>query len=1316
MVQSWGLSYFAAYTGLMPRPTLPYRTTALRRFGGLYTEADPRNLPPGASPQCQDCDFTTGQVFQRPGITSVASAFNTSQPGNGFTGLGQALVGSGSLLTFALDVLGQLWYEDASAPGVFDLMCGPGGVAPTVINQPSLITLEANTRAYLFFSDLQGGTEQPRQWDGSLLSRVTKCGPGAAPSVGTPATATSYGASAFQFSQALNVTAVIWGTSASTTPSPGNNLYLLFAGNGNTTQFNVGDYVYLVGLPALGSGTSLNGTYQVASVGAFGSQEYIQIVVRESGSLMQSGLSGVTVQRTRATVVLATGQPSTPNAFTGGGLVLLNSFPQSVLNNQFNAGVPTLANLSISQVALTDNLGEWTGNLVSGNRFWWAASTQYNLGQQIVQNQSGANPGNVWVVIRQGLTGASAPAWPGSPTQGTTVADGTVLWGFVPNGRILLSVSNTGAGGGLFNVQQVPVGGASANGATGVVVQANLAGNNVAASAENGVATAGGGFSLEVEPAFWTLGHPELSPIFGTATGSVTGTGAGNQAALPPSQPPPGPQQVVALSAVPSSVTPAARNRVIASNPVARAYSLGAGQVLDPPAQPGTALPSVLNDVAPGSRWVVCLFLTKTGHITPASPPQQFSPIGGYVQFNNLPIGPPDTIARIIAWTQANAAVGGPYYYIPQDATLTSVTVDVPNIYGPQSNTASTATAQPNVGSITPVAIPATKISGSIVWDNVSGSSGVLTMSDTVLVSSVNISADGQNYLRTRELGECVGAAQYSGRNFYFGERAKVDNLVNPTFDGGFVGDANNGPVGWTPLNRVLASYSVVQSLLLPASCFALNITNSGAVPLNPDGISLAAMEALSQGAFQDAYGAPIVLPNTGYGVRVILAATAASGNLVVELYSPGLGQSWAFTQPLIASVVTEFTGVLNNPLWEVVPSDLLLRVYATDLPPGGSVVVERIEAFDVRQPVLTSRVAVSYANDPEGIDAVSGAIDISQWTSQPIRGVFRWLGNIVIGTDSFTFMVTDNGNTEPFGWAVTVASDQVGMLGPRSWCLGNEFVIVADRNGVYTFDGGNHVKMSQEIQQVWDSRYTPSQVGVWLENDLDNQRVYVGIPLVLPNAWLPAALADLTPANPNTILMCNYLNLMNGTELADGLAVSVSMFTGGLLFRDNKRKWCPWTIAASAAAFIRRDDGGFQFWLAADRAAKINMLGGSSDNGQPIPQVYLTYAFNDELVTQGLQWSDLHKIYVYLTANVEGNGKLVVTGFPDTLQSQWPIDMPGYQLSNPAQDDINLPLNMRANRMFLRFATDLAAGSNYRLESLVVAATADSKIPVSGR
>ncbi|MGH7442578.1 MAG: hypothetical protein ACREKE_07910 [bacterium] len=1301
----------------MPRPTAPYRTFALRRFGGLFTEADARALPPGSSPILQDCDFVVGQVTVRPGLTSQAT-FSGATPSNGWKGLGQALLGNGSLLTFTMDGIGQLWFENAATPGAFTILCGPGSINPPTINTPNLLVLEANTRAYLFLSDFQQGTDQPRQWDGLELSRVSKCGPGVGPGVGTPSTGTDFGVTAWQFGQVLTITDAFWGTSITTTPGVGNNLYLLFAPNsvGNITQFNVGDYLYLAGMPNLGGGTNLNGTFQIASTGTFGVQEYVQVVVREANGVSAPSLSGVTVQRTKATVVLNVLQPSTPGAFSQGALVLLNSFLPTALNNQFTITVPSLANTPVNQTDNIAGVSRWAAELLHGNRFWWQASTNYVLGQQIVQQQTTTptGPGTVWICIRQGITGATYPSWPGSPSSGTTVVDGAVIWSFVPNAQILMTTSSLSIP--EFNVSQLAIDSAIPTvGHNGVEIRILTGGIAFGVVVEGGNATVGGGFTFEIEPAVWTLGHPELNPIFLSATGNVTGVGAQTGAKLPNSLPPPGPQQVVALGGVPGTVPKSAINRIISSSPIARALTLATGTIFDPPNVPGTMLPSALNDVAPGLRWAVCLFLTKTGHITPASPPTQFNPIGGYVQFINLPVGPPDVIARIIAFTEANAAIGGPYYYVAQDAYMSAQTIAVANITEATPNTASTVTAVPSKPAVTPLTIPATKISSTIVWDNTSSQSILLTMSDTVLVSSTNISADGQNYLRTRELGECVNAVQYSGRSFYMGERAKVDNFVNPTFDGGYV-ITPGLPAGWTAQNQVNALYTVGTSLTLPDSCFSLKITNNQSSGiLNPTGTTLANMEAISQPAYQDAYHASIVLPNTQYGVRVVATAAATSGSLVVELYSPSLNISYTLTAAVggLAAPAVEVTDVLNNALWTVVPTDLQLRVYATNLNAMGSITVDRIEVYDVKLPVYANRIGVSYANDPEGIDGVSGAIDITQWTSEPIRGIFRWLNNVVIATDSHTFMATDNGVTEPSGWNVTVATQRVGILGPKAWALGNEFALVADRNGVWTFDGGNHVKISQEIQKFWDQRYVPSQIFTWLENDMGEQRLYAGVPLVLPNPYMGGD--QPTPPQPNIVLLCNYLNLLTGSQLADGDAVSVSMFTGGLLFRDNKRKWCPWTIPADSGVFIRRTDGSLPFWMTGANQ-EINQLGGSSDNGASIPQQYTTYAFNDENAAQAQGWGDLHKLYVYLTFTVEGTGGLLVTGYPETIQTQWPINNPVVHLVSTAQEDVNMPVNMRANRIFLRFATDISTNSNFTLKYLTMAATLDSKIPVTGR
>jgi hypothetical protein len=53
----------------MPHTPQGLQSAPLDVFGGLVTNANPESLPHGASPLCWDCDFITGSVFTRPGLT-----------------------------------------------------------------------------------------------------------------------------------------------------------------------------------------------------------------------------------------------------------------------------------------------------------------------------------------------------------------------------------------------------------------------------------------------------------------------------------------------------------------------------------------------------------------------------------------------------------------------------------------------------------------------------------------------------------------------------------------------------------------------------------------------------------------------------------------------------------------------------------------------------------------------------------------------------------------------------------------------------------------------------------------------------------------------------------------------------------------------------------------------------------------------------------------------------------------------------------------------------------------------------------------------
>jgi hypothetical protein len=78
------------------------------------------------------------------------------------------------------------------------------------------------------------------------------------------------------------------------------------------------------------------------------------------------------------------------------------------------------------------------------------------------------------------------------------------------------------------------------------------------------------------------------------------------------------------------------------------------------------------------------------------------------------------------------------------------------------------------------------------VFDN-SVSSYVVDFSDTALLAGI----EADYLFNLVELGECAGVAGYSDRLFWWGERAKMPNWRNPTFDGGWDPSSNGRPLGW---------------------------------------------------------------------------------------------------------------------------------------------------------------------------------------------------------------------------------------------------------------------------------------------------------------------------------------------------------------------------------------------------------------------------------------------------------------------------------------------------------------------------------------
>jgi hypothetical protein len=711
----------------------------------------------------------------------------------------------------------------------------------------------------------------------------------------------------------------------------------------------------------------------------------------------------------------------------------------------------------------------------------------------------------------------------------------------------------------------------------------------------------------------------------------------------------------------------------------------------------GTA--TIGGQLAAGVRQAVTIFVTRNGLTTAPSPPVIFETTGetSTLQVSQIAIGPENVIARIVAFTGAN---GGNFFYIPVPVTIQG-------------------TGQP------------TTYTATVVNDNVT-QQATFTFTDAVLLAATAIDVEGNNLFNQTELGSSTWNIAYAGRMIYGGENNQVPNFTNLTFDGGYLQSTplapNQGafpqPSGWTTDTTSSGQGgSLITSPIFGTSYQIHNITGSTAAVLG----------LITQSAYQDFYKVPIILPNTAYSVRVRAAAQVAlidSGNLVLDLYSPGQARQYGqFVLPLaslsISPEVGLYTGtLLTNSFLTQVPADLQLRLYAQNIPAGANLLIDRTEAFPTNQPVLATELACSYVDNPEAFDGVTGVLGVGEQNNQPALGAFVNYDILYILKSGSLLSTQDSPGNEPANWTVREVSNKIGVCGINAYDYGEEWAVWANRAGLYAFDGGQPVNVSPEIKPTWDAINWLYGDTIWVRNDIVNRKILVGVPMATPNQWLPNAPTNANPTSPNVILMLNYKELNTFNDLVERAGVKIS-FTGKLIAWDMARKWSIWQIPCPYADFITQANGQSPLFFcngAENSEISQQIPGQLNDNGTVIDSLYTTYGFvkDSERAEFGPILSAHRNLYKYLDMNLYGTGPCTITALPNVLTPTYPYVIPAITLANPAQNNVERPMNQTANRLFLQFESNtlnvsFPTGSGFNLSSLTVSMVKDPHAPVRG-
>ncbi|HEV2305984.1 MAG TPA: hypothetical protein VGR93_10725 [Candidatus Acidoferrales bacterium] len=615
--------------------------------------------------------------------------------------------------------------------------------------------------------------------------------------------------------------------------------------------------------------------------------------------------------------------------------------------------------------------------------------------------------------------------------------------------------------------------------------------------------------------------------------------------------------------------------------------------------------------VSPGAHQCVVIFVTRQGYWTAPSPPVTWTAAGNKkVSITNIPTGPSNIVQRLLAFT---GAAGASFYQVP--ATMT-------------------------------------------INDNVTTSLEV-DFTDDILLAGVSM----DNLFQNVELPDQLGVIAYSDRLFWWGERAKMPNWRNVTFDGGWDASGNNRPLGW----QLGSTFSAGGSREPSDSVWG------DAYRVTADGATIERGH-IQQNALTDVNGNPLLQNNTDYSVRARVKRTAglAQGAFRINCYSPSqgfVGSGLAVTALQATTSYQEFIAELLPPETSL-PNDLVLQVYAdgTPAPSGESFLVDCIEIYPTNAAQNPSIVRASRNSDPEAYDGVQGLIEIAVNNGQAIRAAFVIRNNLYFVKERSFYVTADNGTSEPAFWDVEEVSNSVGTPSAHGVGVGEDWVVIASRAGLYLFAGGEPIKLSQEIQPTWDAINWQYGSSLWVTVDTQHKRIYVGVPMGASTV-------------PNEILTLDY-----SESFADPLLASGS---------GQSRKWAPWFISANCGALIERSNGTATFFLGNNSAnGKIYQLteGQFSDDGAAVNSYYTT-AF---LSRTGATGRDL---FGYLTLYAQGAGVLNVSAFTPGDASQ--VSLGALALASPAPQDLELMTNINTERASFQFGTS-AAGSWFSLTKLV--------------
>lgn len=1262
----------------------------LEVFGSWITEMASIDTPKGASPDNQDVSYLPGSVGSRPAFEKyLATAF----PAGGTSGLVPTVVYGKSFVTptgdiknLYMDSNGILWVEDVSnSPGAYTQLYAttPGSFARSVT---------AFGREYIAISDGLHGADQPLQYDGTYLDRVTMDGPAAAPTITSVALASSQMvASGNTLTRSNNIVTCETATDhnmevgylAQISNVPDSNATTVNQDNNSGSQvvnssvwdLNGSQYRSLFnpgtsGLAALvaenfGFSIPANATilgiiasFSVLAQGATTSTVN-EVALWYSGA--QEGTAktpGTPITTSAVTTAYGSAAdlwgaaltPAIVNSPTFGFAISITAdserifidFPFTITVYYTLSGSGTVAEIVSITIDNETNPGQ---ALVT-------TSSPHGLVPEINVSIVGVEPATVASV--------SAAQW----SSGTTTLTTQTNHDLNPGSTIQVNGVTTTTSGtvfsfnGTFVIESVP----SPNQLTYLQVPINSSDPDVInATADTG--------SLTIA---WPIPQNTPTPTYFEVQSCPTST----TFYIPISY-----SDATWTSGTVGFIWEGTFYVTAVLSPTEFQYQQygpnGATTAV------GTVTP--YGQAAPGLHQLQVMWLTRQGAISRPSPPVKFIANGGqYLQVTNIAVGPDNVVGRILAFTGAD---GDLFFYIPNPAQVTGQVV-------------STAT-QINDNSTTNI---------------------LLDFSDNTLFAAIGINVPGNNLPDQIVIDGALGFGYYDGRLTTWGQRNIIQNFLNMGFEGGYLPSTPTQPTGWS------------------GSGGALSSGHNGTVWGVTGASGITTVGTLTQSAYEDAYGAPILTGNTQYSLRVWLqgsgGVSGATLTVAISSASTAFSTSVEFTSfsTYAAGAYQELEFGAKTP--DTIPTDMIITV-TLSVPGVGTVLVDELQPIYTSTPYQDTVGYASYEENPEGFDGDTGKYGAQNDTRKLMeQAVIRDTLYLITQDPSGRVHETNGSDlTEPSGWEVSEVAANCGVLSAFSVTKsqaddgsasgGEEWLAWASESGARIFSGSEPWKISQEIQSAWNDPQNPTwpQVNMaaaltcWTLNDPVERVIYFGVPTGTATA-------------PNLIYPVSYRQLDTAESIAQAAPYRTSL-SGNLVVTDNTRKWTRWNATMNGAA--RMYAGSTDQLSTVFFGGNGNTYGASAGHGNiytlnpdlytdsdfgQINSYYTTYFFVGHQEEQQLQLGSHRKMLAYLMAYIEGVGQITITPLVNNLQNPWPLVCVRTLALDPNFDLEWAGGSCTGQRMALKIQPSPVSGGTdnaFFLQKLIAVMRQAARLPVRG-